>query len=195
MLFVKGKKMVVVFKKIIIAIALICLMTVQVQAAGPTVSFMTQQLTSVNNDNVLGIEVGYFLGVDSGLEPYIGLDWYPRWDEDGDMEPPSVVKIGVRNWFSDLIDPESAIPLIPDFLLAVLNEDVEIRPYVAFDFSANFIDKDAGKMSFPAGIAVKTSPESNTALRFEVRWSDTFGDLNVVPDNRFDFYMGVFVPF
>ena len=183
-------------KLVLILIALVCTLFVPaVQAVGPTVSLMTQQLTSVNNDNVLGIEVGYFLGVDSGLEPYIGLDWYPRWDEDGDMEPPSVVKIGVRNWFSDLIDPESAIPLIPDFLLAILNEDVEIRPYVAFDFSANFIDKDVGKMSFPAGIAVKTSPESNTALRFEVRWSDTFGDLNVVPDNQFDFYMGVFVPF
>ena len=183
-------------KGLILMLAILCVSSVA-QAAGPTVSFMTEQVTSVDKGNSLGIELGYFLGVGdgSGLEPYIGTDWWPRWDDDGDMKPPSVVVLGVRNWFSDIIDPNSAIPFIPDMFLMVLNEDVEIRPYVGFRFSANIIDKDGGLMSIPVGIAVRTSPESNSALRFEVRWNDTFGAVNMVPDNRLDAYMGIYIPF
>ena len=123
------------------------------------------------------------------------MDWWPRWDEEGEMEPPSVVVLGVRNWFGDLIDPNSVIPFVPDLFLSVLNEDVEIKPYIGFRFSANIIDKDAGLMSIPVGIAIKTSPESTAALRFEMRWNDTFGYLNAVPDNRLDYYMGLYLPF
>ena len=185
-------------KLVLILIALVCTLFVPaVQAAGPTVSVMTEQFTSVNNDNSLGVEFGYFLGADggAGLEPFIGTDWWPRWDDEGDMKPPSVVVLGVRNWFGDIIDPNSAIPFVPGVFLAVLNEDVEIKPYIGFRFSANLIDKDGGVMSIPAGITVKTSPESNSALRFEVRYNDTFGALNAVPDNRFDGYMGIYIPF
>lgn len=183
-------------KRLIFTIIILCLCG-HVQAAGPTVSFMTEQIASVDKGNSLSIELGYFLGIDGGpgLEPFIGTDWWPRWDDDGDMKPPSVVVLGVRNHFSDLVDPNSAIPLIPDLFLTVLNEDVEIKPYIAFRFSANVIDKDGGVMSIPAGIFVKTSPESNSALRFEVRWNDTFGALSNVPDNRLDAYMGIYLPF
>jgi len=183
-------------KRALITIAIICMMIVPaVKAIGPTVSFMTEQVTSVNKDNSLGVEVGYFFGVDSGLEPYIGMDWWPRWDKDGDMAPPSVIVLGVRNHFKDILDPNSAIPFLPDLFLTVINEDVEIKPFVGVRFSANIIDKNAGLMSIPVGLLVKTSPESNAALRFEIRYSDTFGDLNSVPDNKLDFYMGIWVPF
>ena len=84
---------------------------------------------------------------------------------------------------------------MPDLFLSVLNEDVEIKPYIGFRFSANIIDKDGGLMSIPVGIAIKTSPVSTSALRFEMRWNDTFGALNMVPDNRLDYYMGMFLPF
>jgi len=184
-------------KKTLIAIALVCLMTIRVHAAGPTVSFVTEQLTSVDKGNSLGVEVGYFLGIDdgAGLEPYIGTDWWPRWDEEGDMNPPSVIVLGVRNHFQDIIDSNSAVPFLPSALLMILNEDIEIKPYVGFRFSANLIDKDAGLMSIPAGVLIKTSPDSNAALRFEARWNDTFGELSGVPDNRVDFYMGIWIPF
>jgi len=184
-------------KLILLMVALVCLMTVQVQAVGPTVSFMTEQIASVDKGNSLSVELGYFLGAKggAGLEPFIGTDWWPRWDDDGDMKPPSVVVLGVRNWFGDIIDPNSAIPFVPGMFLIILNEDVEIKPYIGFRFSANFVDKDAGLMSISAGITVKTSPENNSALRFEVRYNDTFGALNAVPDNRFDAYMGIYIPF
>jgi len=185
-------------KRAILTIIVLLCLTAIAQAAGPTVSFMTEQVASVDKGNSLGIELGYFLGVDDsgpGLEPYIGCDWWPRWDDDGDMSPPSVVVLGARQWFSDIVDSNSIIPFIPQAFLAVLNEEIEIKPYISFRFSANIVDKDAGVMSIPAGITVKTSPTANSALRFEIRYSDTFGVLNVVPDNKFDYYMGIYIPF
>ena len=181
-------------KRTLILIAILCLCGTA-QAVGPTVSFMTEQVASVDKGNSLGVELGYMLGIDAGLEPYIGTEWWPRWDEENDMKPPSVIVLGVRNHFKDVLDPNSAIPFLPDLFLTVLNEDIEIKPYIGVRFSANLIDKDAGLMSIPVGILVKTSPDSNAALRFEARWSDTFGDLSVVPDNRLDFYMGIWIPF
>ena len=184
-------------RSLITIIAVLCVCA-SVHAAGVTVSMMTEQITNVDTGNSIGVELGYFLGIDdagAGLEPYIGCDWWPRWDEDGEMDPPSVVVLGVRQWFSDIIDPNSAIPYIPKLFLALLNEDIQIKPYVGFRFSANLIDKDSGLMSIPVGISVKTSPKSNSALRFEARYNDTFGELSMVPDNRIDLYMGIFMAF
>jgi len=182
-------------KRMLIAIALVCLMAIPVQAAGPTVSIMTEQIANVDKGNSLTVELGYFLGIDSGLEPYIGTQWWPQWDEVGDIEPPSVVVLGVRNHFKDVLDPNSIIPYLPDLLLIILNEDIEIKPYVGFQFTANFIDKNAGFMGLSSGILVKTSPDSNSALRFGIKYNDTFGDLAGVRDNRFDYEMGIFIPF
>lgn len=179
-------------KLIFITILLLC---GTVQAMGPTVSFMTEQIANVDKGNSLGIELGYMLGIDAGLEPYIGTEWWPRWDDEGDMNPPSVIVLGVRNHFTDILDPNSALPFVPGLLLTVLNEDIEVKPFIGFRFSANVVDKDAGVMSIPAGILVKTTPNSNSALRFEVRYSDTFGGLSTVPDNRLDYYMGLYIPF
>ena len=183
--------------EIIIIIIMVLILCASVQAAGVTVSVMTEQIANVDKGNSLGVEVGYFLGVDpagAGLEPYIGCDWWPRW-EDGEMAPPSVIVLGVRQWFSDIVDPNSAIPFIPKLFLTILNEDIQIKPYVGFRFSANIIDKDSGLMSIPVGISVKTSPGSNSALRFEARYNDTFGELSMIPDNRFDLYMGMTIQF
>ena len=185
-------------KRVLLTIIAVLCLCVSAQAAGVTVSVMTEQIANVDKGNSLGVEVGYFLGIDpagAGLEPYIGCDWWPRWDEEGDMAPPSVVVLGVRQWFSDIVDPNSAIPYIPSIFLTILNEDVQIKPYVGFRFSANIIDKDSGLMSIPVGISLKTSPGSNSALRFEARYNDTFGSLSMVPDNRFDLYMGMIIQF
>jgi len=182
-------------KRLLLSIMLVVIMTLSAQAIGPTVSFMTEQLVSVDEGNSLSVELGYFLGVDSGLEPYIGTVWWPRWDEDNNIEPPSVVIVGVRNHFKDIVDPNSAIPFIPPMLLTLLNEDVEIKPYLMASTTINFIDKDDGVMALGTGILVRTSPDSNSALRFELRWNDTFGQLSTVPDNRFDAYMGIYIPF
>jgi len=184
-------------KRVLLSVIAVLCLTVSVQAAGLTVSVMTEQIAKVDQGNSLGVEVGYFLGIDpagAGLEPFIGCDWWPRW-EDGEMAPPSVIVLGARQWFADIVDPNSAIPFIPGIFLEILNEDVQIKPYVGFRFSANIIDKDSGLMSIPVGIAVKTSPGSNSALRFEARYNDTFGSLSMIPDNRFDLYMGIFMAF
>ena len=185
-------------KKLILTILMVLCLCGAVQAAGLTVSVMTEQIANVDKGNSLGVEVGYFLGIDPagpGLEPYVGCDWWPRWNEEGEMDPPSVAVLGCRQWFSDIVDPNSAIPFIPEIFLSILNEDVQIKPYVGFRFSANIIDKDAGLMSIPVGIAVRTSENSNSALRFEVRYNDTFGELSMVPDNRIDYYMGMYLQF
>ena len=182
----KGQKM--KSKKLILT--MILLYCGIANAMGPTVSFMTEQIASVDKGNSLSVEVGYMLGIDAGLEPYIGTEWWPRTDE-----APSVLILGVRNHFKDILDPNSVIPFIPDLMLSVLNEDIEMKPYIGIRFSANLVDKDGGVMSIPAGILVKTSPDSNSALRFEARYSDTFGDLAVIPDGRIDLYMGIYIPF
>ena len=167
-------------------------------AAGPTVSFMTEQIANTDYGNSLSVEVGYFLGVDEagpGLECYAGTDWWPQWDDEGDMKPPGVVVLGVRQHMSDIVDPNSVVPFLPDVFLEVLNEDVTIKPYLGFRFSANLIDKDGGSMSIPAGVLINTDPDSKASLRFELRYNDTFGDLAIVPDNRVDAYMGLYIPF
>ena len=182
-------------RAILTIIAVQLCLCLSVQAAGPTVSIMTEQITNVDEGNSLTFELGYFLGVDSGLEPFIGTKYWPRWDEEGDMEPPSVVILGVRNHFKDVLDPNSIIPYLPEMLLMVLNEDIEIKPYIGLEFTANFIDKNAGFMAISSGVFVRTSPDSNSALRFGLKWNDTFGDLAGVRDNRLDYEMGLFIPF
>ena len=112
-------------KRTLIMIALICMLVVPtIKAAGPTVSFMTEQITNVDKGNSLLFEVGYFLGAKNGpgLEPYAGTIWWPRWDEEGEMTPPSIIVLGVRNWFDDLVDSNSAVPFIPKAFLTILND-------------------------------------------------------------------------
>ncbi len=183
-------------KGLLLIAAVVSLSVCGCQSGGPAISFWTEQVAEVDSGNSLGIEFSYYLGNETGgLEPYIGTDWWPRWDDEGDMEPPGVFVLGTRYHFSDIIDPNSAIPLIPGLFLAVLNEEISMTPYVNARFSANFIDKDAGLMSLGAGVSIKTTPDSDSALRFELRKTDTFGDLAVVPDNRLDLYMGIYYPY
>lgn len=184
-----------VIKSLVAFIAVICISTSTVFAMGPTLSFMTEQVASVDKENALNVELGYFLGVDNGLEPFIGCEWRPRWNEEGEMSPPAVIILGVRNHFKNLVDPNSAIPFIPSILSAILNEDIEIKPYIGIRFSANIIDKDAGLMGISTGILVKPSPESKAFLLFEIRKVDTFGELSAVPDNQIGAYMGMHIRF
>ena len=184
-------------KRILITIALACLMTTLVQGAGLTVSFMTEQAVS-DKGNSLGVELGYFLGIDNngpGLEPFVGVQWWPRWDDDGDLEPPGVVEFGGRYHFGDILDYDSAIPYIPELLLGILNEEMEAKPFISGRFTINFIDQDAGYMGLGTGILLRTTPESPAAIRFETRYGNGFSQLNGVPDNRLNFYLGAFYQF
>ena len=183
-------------KRLLIAIALCCFIATPLFAVGPTVTFLTEQVASVDSSNEITLRVGYnFASEQGGLEPFIGTQWRPRWDEDGDMKPPSVVALGTLYHFPDLIDPNSAIPFIPDWLSTIVNPSVEVRPYLGYQMTVNFIDKDAGFMGALGGIRIRVTPESNTSLDFEIRYDDTFGDWAVIPDNRLNYYMGLTIPF
>jgi len=183
-------------KKLLLTITLICIMALPIFAVGPTVTLLTEQVARVDSSNEVTLRVGYnFASEDGGIEPFIGTQWRPRWDEEGDMEPPGVVALGALYHFPDLIDPNSAIPLIPAWLSTIINPDVEVRPYLGYQMTVNFIDKDSGFMGALGGIRIKVTPESNTSFDFEIRYDDTFGGLAIVPDNRLNYYMGLTIPF
>jgi hypothetical protein len=180
-------------KKLLVALLILCVCSIA-GAKGLTAAFLTEQVVHVDSGNSLTVEVGYML--DGGLEPYLGTQWWPRWDEEsGDLEPPGVLILGCRQHFGDILDPNSAIPFLPELLLPVINESVSLTPFVDMNFTANFLDKDNGQMGVGTGVLLKTSPDATAALMFEARYNDTFGELAGVPDNRIDFYMGCFIPF
>lgn len=167
-------------------------------AIGPTVSVDTQQVASIDYGNSITVELGYFLGIDNygpGLEPFVGVEWYPQWDDEGELQPPSVALAGARYFFSDVLDANSPIPLLPNLLLPILNEEILIRPFVEARFSMNFIDKDAGLMGLGSGFLIKTSPDSPVSLKFKIRYDDTFIKLAEVDDNRINYYMGLYYQF
>lgn len=181
-------------KKLIVMLMILCVCSIA-GAKGLTAVFLTEQIANTDSGNSLTVEIGYLLD-DNGLEPYIGTQWWPQWDETtGELEPPGILILGCRQHFADILDSNSPIPILPNILLPVLNEKVEIKPFIDLNFTANFIDKDNGLMGLGTGILLKTSPEATASLMFEARYADTFGELNDVPDNRIDLYMGLFVPF
>jgi len=183
-------------KRIIVAIIIALCMCNAVQAAGLTIWGMTEQVANVDSQNALALRLGYYLGSDNGgLEPFVGSIWRPRWDEEGDMEPPQVLTLGLIYHSMDIVDPNNTLPWIPDAFLMILSEDVVIRPYIGFQNTWNFIDQDAGMMGGIAGVRVQTTPDSNTELIFEIGYDANFGDLSVVEDRQLNGYFGIRIPF
>ena len=177
-------------KLAITIIALLCLCS-SVQAAGLTVWGLTEQMTTVEDDNSLQGRVGYFLGTDAGgLEPFIGSVWRPRLED-----TPQVIILGAVQHMADVIDPNSPIPYIPELFLQVLSEDISARPYIGGQFSINFIDRDSGFYGALAGVALKLDPAAKSELIFELSYDNTFGDLAGVSDSEFKGYMGFRIPF
>ena len=162
-----------------------------VQAAGLTVWGITEQMTSVNEDNSLTARIGYDMSLtdQGGLEIFAGSIWRPR-----DREP-QVVVFGAIQHMPDLIDPNSSIPYLPELFLTVISEKVQIRPYIGGQFSVNLIDEDAGTYGALAGITLQLSPEANSQLVFEVSYDKNFGELEGIPDNQLKGYMGFRIPF
>ena len=162
-----------------------------VQAAGLTVWGITEQMTSVNEDNSLTARIGYDMSLtdQGGLEIFAGSIWRPR---DGE---PQVVVFGAIQHMPDLIDPNSSIPYLPELFLTVISEKVQIRPYIGGQFSVNLIDEDAGTYGALAGITLQLSPEANSQLVFEVSYDKNFGELEGIPDNQLKGYMGFRIPF
>jgi len=180
-------------KRILIAIALIALMAIQVQAAGLTIWGLTEQISSVNGDNSLTGRIGYDMSLsdNGGLELFAGSIWRPRETQDF----PQVVVLGAVQHMPDLIDPNSSVPFLPELFLNVISEDVQIRPYIGGQFSINLIDEDAGTYGAIAGVTLKLTPEDKSELVFEASYDKNFGDLTGVPDNQLKGYMGFRIPF
>ena len=171
----------------IIVVALLC---TSVQGAGITIWGLTEQLTTVEDDNSLSARVGYMLGIEeSGLEPFIGSVWRPRDDY------PQVITVGAVQHLPDLVDPNNPIPYIPAIFLKILNEDTTIRPYIGAQCSINLIDKDAGFIGVIAGVSVKLEEKATSELVFELGYDDTFNDLAGIVDNELKGYMGFRIPF
>ena len=156
-----------------------------------TVWGITEQVSSVNSDNSITGRIGYDMSLTDkgGLELFIGSVWRPR-----DRTPQFLI-LGAAQHVPDLIDPNSSVPFIPDLLLTVISEDVQIRPYIGGQFSVNLIDEDAGTYGMIAGITLKVTPEANSELVFETSYDKNFGDLADVPDNEFKGYLGFRIPF
>ena len=127
-------------KRILLTIALVCLlMTVQVQAAGITLWGVTDQVIDADESASTAGRLGYYFGDDKGgLEIFGGATWHPE------SKGPQVLSIGVIEHLPDLIDPNNPLPLIPNILLAFINEDVEARPYVGLEGTFNFVEEDVG---------------------------------------------------
>lgn len=180
-------------RRILILIALICLMATSVQAKGLTVWGLTEQVTSVNSDNAITGRAGWMFGEgdNGGLELFVGSIWRVR-----DSEP-QVIVVGAIQHLPDLIDPNSvlSIPYISDFMLSIMNEDVTIRPYIGAQCTINLMDQDAGFVGAITGVAVKLTAMANSELVFEMSYDNTFGDLDTVPDNELKGYMGFRIPF
>jgi hypothetical protein len=181
-------------KKLAIAavVVLAMLFTCSLAKGGFTVWGLTEQTASVDKDNSISGRLGYFLGLEDGnggLEPFVGSVWRPR-----DSEP-QVLTLGAVQHLPDLVDANSPFPWIPELFLLVMNEDVEIRPYVGGQATVNFVDRDAGFYGGIAGVTVKLTPEANSEIVFEISYDAMFADLEAVPDNEFKGYMGFRVPF
>ena len=178
-------------KRTLLTIILALCLCASVQAAGLTIWGITEQMTSVNEDNSLTARVGYDLSLTDkgGLELFAGSIWRPREGE------PQVVVFGAIQHMPDLIDPNSSIPYLPELFLTVISEKVQIRPYIGGQFSVNLIDEDAGTYGAIAGIIIQLTPEANSQLVFEASYDKNFGDLAGVPDNQLKGYMGFRIPF
>lgn len=179
-------------RTILITIITLLLICSTVQAAGWTVWGLTEQLTTVENDNTLTGRVGYMLGQEDtgGLELFTGSIWRPRLDD-----APQVITFGAVQHMPDLLDPnESIIPYIPQIMKTIISDDISARSYFGGEFSANVVDKDAGQYALIAGVNVKLREDDISSLVFELQQVDTFGDLGGV-DDGLKAYMGFRIPF
>lgn len=178
-------------KKLILSIILTMCLCSSVQATGLTIWGITEQVSSVNSDNAITGRIGYMLGVGDagGLEPFVGSVWRPK------ESTPQVIVVGAVQHLADLVDPNSSIPYIPALFASILNEDVEIRPYIGAQCTINLIDKDSGFIGLITGITVKLEPDAKSELVFELSYDKMFNDLEAVPDNEFKGYAGVRIPF
>lgn len=173
-------------KRILITIALVCLMTMPVQAAGLTVWGLTDGASQEYNGRF-----GYMLGSEEfgGLEPFIGTSVFPN-------DPtPSTLKLGAVQHLPDILDPNSSIPFIPGAFKMLFSGKITARPYFGGEATITFIDEDAGSYAALLGAKVKFTDEDPSEWIFETGYGNTFSVLNEVPDNELFFRMGVRVPF
>ena len=178
-------------KKLLVLLIVVLGFITTTQGAGLTVWGITEQVSSVNEDNAITGRIGYDLGLSDkgGLELFAGSIWRPR------EGTPQVIVLGAIQHMPDLIDPNSSIPYLPELFLTVISETVQIRPYIGGQFSVNLIDEDAGTYGAIAGITLQLTPEANSQLVFEASYDKNFGDLGGVPDNQFKGYVGFRIPF
>ena len=178
-------------KRVILSIILALCLCSAVQAAGLTITAITEQYTSVNPDNSLQLLLGYDLSLTDkgGLEPFIGFTWYPRDDY------PQVISFGALQHMADILDSESNLPILPGLLLQVITEDAVIRPFIGGQFTINLLDRDAGFFELLAGAEIMLQPDANSSLLFMGSYGSMFGDLSGREDYEFIGKFGIKIPF
>ncbi len=175
-------------KKLIATLIIALCLCGSVQAAGLTLWTLTDQLTSIDEDNSISGRVGYSFASDNGgLEIYVGSTWYKT------DATPQVMSLGIVEHLPDLIDPNNPLPWIPGLLTAIVNEEVVMAPYVGIQGTFQFVDEDAGLFGVMAGVKIKVTPKSASEWIVEGRYINPFGDLYGV--NKAQLSVGLRIPF
>ena len=175
-------------KLMLLMVALICLMTVQVQAAGLTLWSVADKIVDVDESASISGRLGYYFGSDNGgLEIFGGSTWHPE------SKAPQVLSIGVIEHLPDLIDSSNPLPWIPDILLAFVNEDVVARPYAGIEGTFNFIEENVGYYGGVVGVLAKLTPKSQIEYGLEGSYKEGFGELEGL--NKTQLSLVIRIPF
>ena len=164
-------------KLLLILIALVCLMTVQVQAAGFTLWSVADQIVDVDEGESIAGRFGYYFGSDEGgLEIAVGSTWHFA------DKKPQVMSLIVIEHFPDLIDANNPWPVIPGVLTSFINEDVVAHPYAGLEGTFNFVEEDVGFYGGILGVLAKLTPESQIEYGIEGAYVKGFGELEDVDE-------------
>jgi len=175
-------------KRTLLLIALVCLMTASVQAAGLTLWSVADQIVDVDESASISGRLGYYFGSsEGGLEIFTGSTWHPE------SKAPQVLSIGIIEHLPDLIDPNNPLPWLPDLLLAFINEDVEARPYAGLEGTFNFIEEDVGYYGGVVGVLAKLTPKSQIEYGLEGSYKEGFGELEGL--NKTQLNLVIRIPF
>lgn len=174
-------------KKGILLMAVVLITCSMAQGAGWTLWTGTDQLTNVNDKNAIFVRGGYSFASDNGgLEVWLSSTWYKS------EANPQAMSFGVVEHLPDLIDP-NGLPWIKDLLLAFVNEDMVMAPYVGIQGTFQFVDENAGMFGIVGGLKIKVTPKSVTEWIIEGRYINPFGDLYGV--NKAQLSLGLRIPF
>ena len=133
----------------------------------------------------------------NSVEVFVGTTWIPEMNgEEGKVDPPTTMSLGVIYHFSDLIDANNPLPWIDDALLSVIPEEVSARPYIGGQGTFTFVDDDGGLYSGMIGVLAKVKEDAAWDMVFELTYNNLIYELATVPyDDEFVMSAGIRIGF